>query len=186
MHGSLSKRKSFMEFEHGVLGVEAQSRRSVDRTAFPLSNETEVEESQEENEMDNGAHAANLSVADDVSRILETWKFRQERGRTGSAWVSATDTVVLRSTNSRFSEHHHEPRSRTRFLRFYHLSFKNSLAVGIYARGMGDPRRTLVRPIAAGRDGTLRLLLVRQDDRPGRGGCGMGGPYRILHWLRGV
>ena len=35
-------------------------RRSVDRTAFPLSNETEVEESQEENDMDNGAHAADL------------------------------------------------------------------------------------------------------------------------------
>ena len=35
-------------------------RRSVDRTAFPLSNETEVEESQEENDMDNGARAADL------------------------------------------------------------------------------------------------------------------------------
>ncbi len=32
----------------------------LDRTAFPLSNETEVEESQEENGMDNGAHAADL------------------------------------------------------------------------------------------------------------------------------
>jgi hypothetical protein len=106
------------------------------------------------------------------------------RGRTGSAWGSATNTVVLRSTNSRFSEHHHGPRSRAWFLRFYHLSFKNSLAGGIYARGMGDPRRTLVRPIAAGRDGTLRLLLVWQDDRSGRGGSGMGGPHRILHWLR--
>jgi hypothetical protein len=64
MHGSLSKRKSFMEFEHGVLGVEAQSRRSVDRTAFPLSNETEVEESQEENGMDNGTRAADLRRRD--------------------------------------------------------------------------------------------------------------------------
>jgi hypothetical protein len=34
----------------------------------------------------------------DVSRILETWKFRQERGRTGFVRASATNTVVLRST----------------------------------------------------------------------------------------
>jgi hypothetical protein len=32
----------------------------------------------------------------------------------------------------------------------------------------------------------MRLLLVREDDRPGRGGSGLGGPHRILHWLRGV
>jgi hypothetical protein len=30
----------------------------------------------------------------------------------------------------------------------------------------------------------MRLLLVRQDDRWGRGGSGMGGPYPILRWLR--
>ena len=44
---------SYLKSKHGL-------RRSVDRTAFPLSNETEVEKSQEENGMDNGAHTADL------------------------------------------------------------------------------------------------------------------------------
>jgi hypothetical protein len=35
----------------------------------------------------------------DVSRILETWKFRQERGLTGFVWARVTNTAVLRFTN---------------------------------------------------------------------------------------
>jgi hypothetical protein len=38
--------------------------RSAGRTSFPLSNETEIEESQEENGMDNGAQATDLRRLD--------------------------------------------------------------------------------------------------------------------------
>ena len=42
-----------------------------------------------------------------VSRIPETWKFRQERGQTGFVRASVTNAVVSLVTNTSFSVHEH-------------------------------------------------------------------------------
>jgi hypothetical protein len=60
MEEVLAERKDLTEELSPGFEPLAAFRCSVDRTAFLLSNETEIEESHEENGMDNGARAADL------------------------------------------------------------------------------------------------------------------------------
>jgi hypothetical protein len=50
----------------GSRAAKPERQTSVDRTAFPLSNETEVEECHKENGIDNGAHAADFRRLDEA------------------------------------------------------------------------------------------------------------------------